>query len=269
MQAGAADLDHALPPGQQLRLAIPAGDEVHIGGVAPEHVVAIVLVAQQGRDLVLGARGEQPVLHRANASADLAAVDIVIARYEKEAIARWALGQCRPELILEPVPRQGIFLSGAGKGEVAAEHDKIRHQAACHLGIDETRQCPRHRLGVPTLPDPEMDVGQMQDANRSVWHRFLLGLGALSPNSRFSLLSRGDGAIDNAERVWLAETKPDAENQDHRGRWMNPSPLPARADGTTFSRETTLLARRLVDACRRPSAPDRAPRKVHLQYGLT
>jgi hypothetical protein len=45
MQPRASNLDHTLPPGQRLGFAVPAGDEIHVALVAPEHHAAFILVS--------------------------------------------------------------------------------------------------------------------------------------------------------------------------------------------------------------------------------
>jgi hypothetical protein len=114
-------------------------------------------------------RCQQPALHCLGDEVDLAAVDVVVARHEQQAIAPQTFGQCRPKLALEPFPGELVLLGFSGKRQITAEDHQVRRQPLLlDISLDETRQCTQHRIGVPSFRGPKVDIRQMKDSNRLV-----------------------------------------------------------------------------------------------------
>ncbi len=88
VQALAADVDRALPPGQGLGDTEPIGVELQVGGVALEQDLALVAAGQDRGDLILITPcivpAEQSVLDHAGGGVDLIAVYVVVAGHEQQ-----------------------------------------------------------------------------------------------------------------------------------------------------------------------------------------
>lgn len=139
--------------------------------MAVEQDVALPIIAENRRDLLLALARvkpflEQALLGRFGYEINFAAIDIMVARHQQQAVFRRA-AELLPEPV-EPSPRELILVGPAGERQIAGDRHQVWRQPPPGLFADEIGQRPQHRIGIPGLRRPEMDVRQMQQPNRPV-----------------------------------------------------------------------------------------------------
>jgi len=169
VQALAVEVEGAPPPGQRVGGVEPTRIPIQVGIVALEEHGPLVLVLQELGDGFLRLFGEQTVLDMSYASADPAALYVMVTGHKQQTIAGQRLGRIGaehgPKLTLQPILRQAILIGLARVSQVPGDGHQVRRQPALDLAPDEARQLTQYRLGVPGLVSPEVDVREMQEAD--------------------------------------------------------------------------------------------------------